>query len=224
MKLPTLPKIYNPWFVAFVATVGGMLFGFDISSMSAIIGMLASSGFASTQLSNMGPRHGSISRLLQRSCWSSTGSYWVCTRRWQRSWLDRRRSFLRQIWPARGHLHGLLLVVGRYRYANCRHRVRNSCHWSCPERCMRWHNKFTSPSLSGRACAQGETGCVDHHSTTGYRVGYPHHGKHCPQSPCLAAPIDALSSTSSAMVVASSTAPHPSEPLGRYSSFLASSS
>jgi MFS family permease len=31
------PKIYNTYFVAFVATVGGMLFGFDISSMSAII-------------------------------------------------------------------------------------------------------------------------------------------------------------------------------------------
>lgn len=38
MKLPTFPKIYNTYFVAFVATVGGMLFGFDISSMSAIIG------------------------------------------------------------------------------------------------------------------------------------------------------------------------------------------
>lgn len=37
MKLPTFPKIYNTYFVAFVATVGGMLFGFDISSMSAII-------------------------------------------------------------------------------------------------------------------------------------------------------------------------------------------
>ncbi|EAW08471.1 sugar porter family MFS transporter [Aspergillus clavatus NRRL 1] len=38
MKLPTFPKIYNVYFVAIVATVGGMLFGFDISSMSAIIG------------------------------------------------------------------------------------------------------------------------------------------------------------------------------------------
>lgn len=37
MHLPTFPKIYNTYFVAFVATVGGMLFGFDISSMSAII-------------------------------------------------------------------------------------------------------------------------------------------------------------------------------------------
>lgn len=33
-----LPKIYNVWFLACVATMGGMLFGFDISSMSAIIG------------------------------------------------------------------------------------------------------------------------------------------------------------------------------------------
>ena len=33
-----LPKIYNTYFVAIIATVGGMLFGFDISSMSAIIG------------------------------------------------------------------------------------------------------------------------------------------------------------------------------------------
>jgi MFS family permease len=38
MGLPRFPKIYNTYFVAFVATVGGMLFGFDISSMSAIIG------------------------------------------------------------------------------------------------------------------------------------------------------------------------------------------
>lgn len=34
----TFPKIYNTYFVAAIATVGGMLFGFDISSMSAIIG------------------------------------------------------------------------------------------------------------------------------------------------------------------------------------------
>jgi len=33
-----LPRIYNPWFVALVATLGGALFGFDISSMSAQIG------------------------------------------------------------------------------------------------------------------------------------------------------------------------------------------
>ncbi|KAL2215417.1 sugar transporter [Thermoascus aurantiacus ATCC 26904] len=38
MRLPTFPKIYNTYFVAVIATVGGMLFGFDISSMSAIIG------------------------------------------------------------------------------------------------------------------------------------------------------------------------------------------
>ncbi|KAK6000230.1 hypothetical protein QM012_003862 [Aureobasidium pullulans] len=31
------PKIHNPLFIAVVATLGGMLFGFDISSMSAII-------------------------------------------------------------------------------------------------------------------------------------------------------------------------------------------
>lgn len=38
MKLPTFPKIYNTYFVAMIATMGGMLFGFDISSMSAIVG------------------------------------------------------------------------------------------------------------------------------------------------------------------------------------------
>ena len=32
-----LPKIYNPYFVAIIATLGGALFGFDISSISAII-------------------------------------------------------------------------------------------------------------------------------------------------------------------------------------------
>lgn len=53
MGLPSFPKVYNTYWVAFVATVrnrqqrndillkhvqvGGMLFGFDISSMSAII-------------------------------------------------------------------------------------------------------------------------------------------------------------------------------------------
>jgi len=34
----TFPKINNVYFLAAIATVGGMLFGFDISSMSAIIG------------------------------------------------------------------------------------------------------------------------------------------------------------------------------------------
>ena len=38
MGFVKFPKIYNTYFVAFIATVGGMLFGFDISSMSAIIG------------------------------------------------------------------------------------------------------------------------------------------------------------------------------------------
>lgn len=32
------PKVYNTYFLAVVSTIGGMLFGFDISSMSAIIG------------------------------------------------------------------------------------------------------------------------------------------------------------------------------------------
>lgn len=38
MNLPTFPKIYNTYFLAVIATMGGMLFGFDISSMSAIVG------------------------------------------------------------------------------------------------------------------------------------------------------------------------------------------
>ena len=38
MGLPSFPKITNVYFLAIVATMGGMLFGFDISSMSAIIG------------------------------------------------------------------------------------------------------------------------------------------------------------------------------------------
>lgn len=37
MKLPTFPKVYNTYFLAIVSTLGGMLFGFDISSISAII-------------------------------------------------------------------------------------------------------------------------------------------------------------------------------------------
>ncbi|KAF4554648.1 High-affinity glucose transporter-like protein 1 [Elsinoe fawcettii] len=38
MRLPHFPKIYNTYFVALIATLGGMLFGFDISSISALIG------------------------------------------------------------------------------------------------------------------------------------------------------------------------------------------
>lgn len=38
LHLPHFPKIYNTYFVAMIATVGGALFGFDISSISAIIG------------------------------------------------------------------------------------------------------------------------------------------------------------------------------------------
>ncbi|KAI0121281.1 general substrate transporter [Xylariales sp. AK1849] len=37
MGLPSFPKIYNVHFVAIIATLGGALFGFDISSMSAIV-------------------------------------------------------------------------------------------------------------------------------------------------------------------------------------------
>ncbi|EMC95622.1 hypothetical protein BAUCODRAFT_122930 [Baudoinia panamericana UAMH 10762] len=33
----TLPKTYNVYFLAIISTVGGMLFGFDIASMSAIV-------------------------------------------------------------------------------------------------------------------------------------------------------------------------------------------
>ena len=32
------PKLHNVYFLAIIATLGGALFGFDISSMSAIIG------------------------------------------------------------------------------------------------------------------------------------------------------------------------------------------
>ncbi|KAL9050118.1 MAG: hypothetical protein Q9162_006824 [Coniocarpon cinnabarinum] len=34
----TFPKSYNTYFLAIVSTIGGMLFGFDISSLSAIVG------------------------------------------------------------------------------------------------------------------------------------------------------------------------------------------
>ena len=37
LKLRTFPKVYNVYFLAIISTVGGMLFGFDISSMSAIV-------------------------------------------------------------------------------------------------------------------------------------------------------------------------------------------
>ncbi|GME79666.1 unnamed protein product [Ambrosiozyma monospora] len=33
-----LPKVYNPYVSAIIATIGGSLFGFDVSSISAIIG------------------------------------------------------------------------------------------------------------------------------------------------------------------------------------------
>lgn len=32
-----LPRFYNPYLVAFSATIGGMLFGFDVSSVSAFV-------------------------------------------------------------------------------------------------------------------------------------------------------------------------------------------
>ncbi|KAK7202730.1 hypothetical protein BZA70DRAFT_284814 [Myxozyma melibiosi] len=32
-----LPRYYNPYLVAFAATIGGMLFGFDVSSVSAFV-------------------------------------------------------------------------------------------------------------------------------------------------------------------------------------------
>lgn len=58
MKLPT---IYNTYFVAFIATVGGMLFGFDISSMSAIIGTKQYNAYFDTP---NGLRQGAIGSAL----------------------------------------------------------------------------------------------------------------------------------------------------------------
>jgi hypothetical protein len=55
------PKIYNTYFVAFVATVGGMLFGFDISSMSAIIGTTQYNDYFD---SSHGLRQGAIGSAL----------------------------------------------------------------------------------------------------------------------------------------------------------------
>lgn len=55
------PKIYNVYFVAFIATVGGMLFGFDISSMSAIIGTKQYNAFFDTP---KGIRQGAIGSAL----------------------------------------------------------------------------------------------------------------------------------------------------------------
>ncbi|KAG5421961.1 HGT1 [Candida metapsilosis] len=37
-KLDKLPKIYNVYFIASISTIAGLMFGFDISSMSAFIG------------------------------------------------------------------------------------------------------------------------------------------------------------------------------------------
>jgi MFS family permease len=55
------PKIYNPYFVAIIATLGGMLFGFDISSMSAIIGTKQYNAFFDTPA---GIRQGAIGSAL----------------------------------------------------------------------------------------------------------------------------------------------------------------
>lgn len=61
MKLPTFPKIYNVYFVAVIATVGDLLFGFDISSMSAIIGTKQYIEFFDYP---HGIRHGAINSAL----------------------------------------------------------------------------------------------------------------------------------------------------------------
>jgi MFS family permease len=53
--------IYNSYFVALIATVGGMLFGFDISSMSAIIGTQQYNEFFDTP---SGVRQGAIGSAL----------------------------------------------------------------------------------------------------------------------------------------------------------------
>ncbi|KAK4504288.1 hypothetical protein PRZ48_005204 [Zasmidium cellare] len=57
----TIPKIHNTYFVACVATIGGMLFGFDISSMSAIIGTEQYNDFFNTPA---GIRQGAIGSSL----------------------------------------------------------------------------------------------------------------------------------------------------------------
>lgn len=48
-----LPKFYNTYLTAFVATIGGSLFGFDISSMSAIIGTTQYNAYFNTPSSTL---------------------------------------------------------------------------------------------------------------------------------------------------------------------------
>ena len=75
MGLPTFPKIYNTYFVAIIATVGGMLFGFDISSMSAIIGTTQYIDFFNNP---HGVRQGAIgSALAAGSVVGSAAAGWI---------------------------------------------------------------------------------------------------------------------------------------------------
>ncbi len=64
-----LPKFYNTYLTAFVATIGGSLFGFDISSMSAIIGTTQYNAYFNTPSSTfrVGSRHPwRVGRILAR--------------------------------------------------------------------------------------------------------------------------------------------------------------
>ncbi|KAI5961206.1 HGT1 [Candida pseudojiufengensis] len=51
--LDGLPKIYNPVFIACISTIAGMMFGFDISSMSAFIGQKPYMNFFNSPSSTM---------------------------------------------------------------------------------------------------------------------------------------------------------------------------
>lgn len=140
-----LPKIYNTYFVALIATLGGMLFGFDISSMSAIIGTDQYNDFFHNP---EGIYQGVIGAALAAG--SIIGSFIAGP---TSDAVGRRNAIgfgmavsTRTAWT---DPNSLPVVVGWYsradssqwlRYARCR----SSSQW-----CLRWHYLISGSSLSG---------------------------------------------------------------------------
>jgi hypothetical protein len=107
-----LPKIRSIYFIAVIATVGGMLFGFDISSISAIIEV---SRFECVHYEADTFIDAPICRLLRQPEWPAARRHRFGFGRWLGGWCCLRRLHLRQDWSSRCHLLRLSILDYGYR-------------------------------------------------------------------------------------------------------------
>lgn len=167
------PKIHNPLFIAIVATLGGMLFGFDISSMSAII---LTDQYRDFFDNPSGVRQGAIgSSLAAGSVFGSAIAGPLS------DWIGRRNSIFYScfFWIAGTVLQTAtngfgMLVAGRILNGKCwlvelepivKPLKRISLTVRSRHYC--WHHQQPGSRVSGRNCSQRKAWLAHHHPAVG---------------------------------------------------------